>query len=689
MKKLMLASLAALAIAQAPATLSARPMTPEDLAGFRRIAMPVVSPDGKWLAYQLRETDMAANRGRNDLWLLDLTARNATPVRIASAPDKNEYDPSFSSDGKSLHYLSDASGSAQLWRVALPGGAPEQVTSLATDIGGYKLSPDNSRLAIWADRNLACADFACTNLPPAKAGGSGRVYDELFVRHWDTWVEPDVRSRLFTFPIEGGKAVGGGIPVTRTLVGDTPSKPFGGGEEIAWSADGRTLFFTLREAGRIEAASTNLDIFAAPADGSGAPVNLTAANEATDTLPAVSPDGKWLAYAAMKRPTYEADRQVLHLRNLVTGETRALTENWDRSVGSIAWAKDGESLLVTAQDVLDHPLFRVNASNGKVTRLTGQGNVGNVVPLGKGSALYTLNNIQAPDDIYRLGSKGKSQRLTSVNADKLADIDPVSVERFSFAGAGGDKVWGQIVKPTGATGKLPVALLVHGGPQGSFGDSWSYRWNPRLFAAPGYAAVTIDFHGSSGYGQAFTDSINQDWGGKPLQDLDLGLAAAAAEDAGIDVDNACALGGSYGGYMMNWIAGQRPDRFKCLVSHSGVFDLRAMAYETEELWFDKWDHGGAWWERKDAEKWNPVNYVTNFKTPTLVIHGEKDFRIPYSQSLGLFTALQMREVPSKLLIFPDENHWILKPKNSVQWYGEVFDWLDRWTKGAGGDGAAR
>ncbi|MBA3677172.1 MAG: S9 family peptidase [Sphingosinicella sp.] len=689
MKKYMLASLAALAVAQLPGALCARPMTAEDLANFRRIAAPVVSPDGKWLAYQLRETDMAANRGRNDLWLLDLGRKNAEPVRIASVPDKNEYDPSFSANGKSLYYLSDASGSAQLWRVGLPGGAPEQVTSLAADIGGYKLSPDNGRLAVWADRNLACADFRCTGLPAAEAGGSGRVYDETFVRHWDSWVEPGIRSRLFVFPIDGGKAVGGGTPVTGKLVGDTPSKPFGGGEEIAWGGDGRTLYFTLREAGRIESASTNLDIFVAAADGGGEPVNLTRGNEATDTLPAVSPDGKWLAYAAMKRPTYEADRQVLQLRNLATGDTRALTENWDRSVGSIAWAKDGKSLLVTAPDTLDHPLFRVNVSTGKVTRLTGQGNVGNVVPLGGGGAVYTLNDIQAPDDLYRLGAKGRSERLTAINADKLADIDKVSVARFSFAGAGGDKVWGQIVKPAGATGKLPVALLVHGGPQGNFADSWSYRWNPKLFAAPGYAAVTIDFHGSTGYGQAFTDSINLDWGGKPLQDLELGIAAAAAADAGIDIDNACALGGSYGGYMMNWIAGQRPDRFKCLVSHSGVFDLRAMSYETEELWFDQWEHGGPWWQRKDAEKWNPVNYVANFKTPMLVIHGEKDFRIPYSQSLGLFTALQLREVPSKLLIYPDENHWILKPKNSIQWYDEVFGWLDRWTKGAGGDGAAR
>ncbi|MGH6780990.1 MAG: alpha/beta hydrolase family protein, partial [Sphingomonadaceae bacterium] len=312
---------------------------------------------------------------------------------------------------------------------------------------------------------------------------------------------------------------------------------------------------------------------------------------------------------------------------------------------------------------------------------TTQGNTGNAIALAGGGILYTLNSIQKPDDLYRLKG-GKAEQLTAVNADKFAEIDPVTVERFSFAGANGDTVWGQIVKPVG-TAKLPVALLVHGGPQSSFGDSWSWRWNPKVFAAPGYAAVTIDFHGSSNYGQAFTDSINKDWGGKPFQDLKLGLVAAGAKDAGIDVSNACALGGSYGGYMMNWIAGQWNDGFKCLVTHASVFDMRAMAFETEEIWFDEWDHGGPWWQRSDAEKWNPVNHVAKWKTPTLVIHGEKDFRIPYSQSLGVFTALQLQNIPSRLVVFPDENHWILKPKNSIQWYGEVHGWLDKWTRGKG------
>ncbi len=684
------AAAAAIAAALLPTTLEARPMTATDLATMRRLAAPTVSPDGRWVAYQLSETDLAANKRLNDLWLLDLRTAGASPVRIASAPDKSEHDPHFSADGKSLYYLSNASGSDQLWRVALPGGAPEQLTRLGTDIAGYAIAPSGDRLAVWADRKLDCSDFDCTGpsaAPPAPPGGSGRVYDQLFIRHWDTWAEPNTRSRIFVLPMADGKPSGAGVPVATTLVGDAPSKPFGGAEEMAWSPDGRTLFFALREAGRIEALSTNLDIFAA--SGDAPPVNLTDSNDATDASPSVSPDGKWLAYAAMKRPGYEADRLGLRLRNLATGETRSLADDWDRSAASIAWAPDGRSLLVTAQEVLDHPLFRVDVATGKVTRLTREGNVGNVTPLKDGSVVYTMNSIEAPDDLYRIDRKGRVAQLTRVNADKLAPLDPVSVRRFSFAGANGDTVWGQIVKPAGAPAGTPVAFLVHGGPQSSFGNAWSYRWNPRLFSAPGYAAVTVDFHGSTGYGQAFTDSINRDWGGKPLEDLKLGLAAAGATDPAIDVNNACALGGSYGGYMMNWIEGQWPDRFKCLVQHDGVFDARAMAYETEELWFDEWEHGGPYYEHpEEFEKWNPVNHVARWKTPMLVVHGEQDFRIPYTQGLAAFTALQRREIPSRLLIFPNENHWVLKPRNSIQWYGEVFSWLDRWTGRGGGSGTS-
>lgn len=659
----------------------ANPMTQTDLATLKRLAAPTASPDGRWIVYQLRETDLDNNRGKTDLYLLDLKKAGAQPVKIASAPDKNEHDPVFGADGH-LYYLSNQNGAEQIWRVALEGGTPAQVSQVSFDISGFKISPKGDKIAIWADRPIACPDAECSTVKLAGPGpGTGRVYDHMFVRHWDTWVNPKERSRLFIFDLADGKMSGMGQSRVGELVGDTPSKPFGGGEEIAWSPDNETLFFTLRKADRDEPLSTNLDIYAVGAK-EGEPHNLTEANKATDTLPSPSPDGKTLAYAAMARPGYESDRQVLMLRDLASGNTRALTQGWDRSVGSIAWAPDSKSIIVTAQDTLDHPAFRVDVANGKVTRLTKEGSANNAIALADGSVIYTLNSIQASDDLYRVAKNGKVTRLTNVNATQDAAIDKVDVKRFSFAGANGDKVWGMVTKPTGKTGKLPVAFVVHGGPQGSFGEGWSFRWNPKVMASQGYAVVSIDFHGSTGYGQAFTDSINKDWGGKPLEDLKLGLAAAGKFDAQVDTTNACALGASYGGYMMNWIAGQWPDGFKCLVQHDGVFDARAMAYETEELWFDEWEHGGkAYFEApEEYEKWNPVNHVAKWKTPMLVITGEKDFRIPYTQGLAAFTALQRKNIDSRLIVFPDENHWVTKPQNSIQWHTEVFGWLAKYLK---------
>jgi dipeptidyl aminopeptidase/acylaminoacyl peptidase len=674
--------LAAAAAVLAPTAAAARPMTATDMHMMRRMGAPEVSPDGRTAVFTLSTTDLAANKRSNVLHSLDLTRTGAAPQPVAGA--EGAHDAVFGPDG-ALYFLKAVGNRDQLHRMVM-GSAPQVMSDFGADISGFKLSPDGKRVLVWADQR-DCPDLACAaTIFAAKEPGSGRVYDQLFVRHWDTWAESGTRSRIYTFDIAGGKLQGMGTRVTGSLVGDTPSKPFGGGEEISWSKDGRTVYFALREAGRIEPTSTNLDVFAAPADGSGQPTNLTPDNDGTDTLPTVSPDGRTLAYVSMARAGYESDRQVLKLRDLATGQVRALTQGWDRSVGSIEWAPDNRSILVTTGDTLEHPIFRVDVASGRVTRLTGEGNAGNVQALPGGAVLYTSNSIQAPDDLYLLRGRGKPVQLTAVNKALLAELDPITVDRFSFAGANGDKVWGIKVKPV-TNASLPIAFVVHGGPQGSFGNSWSYRWNPRAFAnlGSGFGVVSVDFHGSTGYGQAFTDSIRNDWGGKPLQDLQLGLAYATAQDKQLQADNACALGASYGGYMMNWIAGQWPDRFKCLVQHDGVFDARAMAYETEELWFDEWEHGGkAYYEDPAAfERWNPVNYVAKWKTPMLVITGEKDYRIPYTQGIAAFTALQRRDIPSKLVVFPDENHWVLKPQNSIQWYREVEGWMKRWTGGQG------
>ena len=668
-----------------PAIATARPMTAEDLATLKRMGSVAVSPDEKWAVFDVTETDPESYARSSALYLLALDKSEAAPVRIVDQPDKSEHSPAFAADG-SLYYLSDASGSEQLWHSGISSagttGKPERASDLKADIAGFKLSPDGEKIALWGDIARDCQTFGCdAGGNRAEPGpGTGREYDELFVRHWSSWETPGNYSRVFAFDLKDSKIAGNGTALDGDLVGDSPSKPFGGGEEIAWVPGEDGLFFVLRTADRNEPKSTNLDLYGAKADGTEI-LNQTDDNEATDTLPAFSSDGEWLAWAAMARPGYEADRLVVKLRKKGSGEDDAiaLTKDWDRSVGSIVWAPDDATLIVTAQDVLDHPAFSVDVKTGKVTRLTGQGNVGTTIPLQDGSLIYTMNSVQLPTDLYQRAADGTVTQLTNINGRELAEIDSVDVQRFNFAGAGGDRVWGQIIKPAGATGKLPMAFLVHGGPQGSFGNIWSTRWNPKVMAAQGYAAVTIDFHGSVGYGQEFTDSINQDWGGKPLEDLKLGYAAAIQTDPQIDGERSCALGGSYGGYMMNWIAGNWPDRFDCLINHAGIFDLRSFAFSTEELWFDQWDHGGVWWKRADPEKWNPVNQIANWQTPTLFIHGEKDFRIPYTQSIMPFTVSQEMDIPSKLLIFPDENHWVLKGKNSVQWYRTVFDWMAKWT----------
>ncbi len=659
----------------------ARPMTETDLATIKRLSGAAASPDGTMISYQLRETDLEANKGKTDLYMLKLGTPNAQPVIFASKPDKNEHDPAFAPDGKSIFYISNESGSDQIWRYDIASGTATQASNFKTDIGGFKISPDGKKFAVWGDIARDCLDFGCEkDGDTSKPGpGSGREYDQLMVRHWDQWETPGNHSRIFTVVLGADGKLGTlGKAMDGNLVGDAPSKPFGGGEEVSWNADSSAVLFALRAADANEAKSTNLDIYRSSLSANEV-TNLTKDNAGTDTTPAVSPDGKYLAWTSMARATYEADRLVLKLMEVKTGKVTALTDKWDRSVGSIAWAADSKSMLVTAGDTLETPLFRVDLK-GRVTRLTKRGHIGEVVPLKNGGIVYATDSIAGPADLFHMDTKGKTTRLTNVNADALGILDPVNYQKFDFAGANGEQVFGQIVKLQGATGTLPVLLLVHGGPQGSFGNSWSYRWNPAVMASQGYAVVTIDFHGSTGYGQKFTDSINKNWGGWPLEDLQKGMEAVAKIDKQLDTDNACALGGSYGGYMMNWIAGNWPDRFKCLVTHAGIFDLRAMAYETEELWFDQWDNGGPWTTRKDAEKWNPVNHVEKWKTPTLVIHGEKDYRIPYSQSLAAFTALQQQGVEAKLLVFPDENHWILKPKNSIQWHQTVFDWVGKHLK---------
>jgi len=672
--------LALLAIASAHAA-GPRSFTSEDLVRLNRVTDPVLAPDGKTVVFTVRETDLAANRGRTDLWTLDLTVKGAKPHRLTSHPE-NDSSAQWSADGKYIYFTSSRSGSTQVWRLNAGGGEAEQVTRVPLDVGSFKLAPNGAKLALSLEVFPDCATLACSSdklAATAASQASGMVHDRIFIRHWDTWSDGR-NSQLFVQPLENGLAKGDPVSISGALDADVPSKPFGDATEYSFAPDSSKIVFAARLKGKSEPWSTNFDLYEVSAEG-GEPRNLTADNQAWDTQPVYSPDGSMLAWRAMERPGFEADRFHIVIADLKSGTRRALTQGWDRSVDSLAFSTDGKTIYAVTDHLGQHPLWSVDVKTGKPTMLTGPGHVESF-SVGEREIVFALASLKSPAELYAFTLRGGDLRdLPRINEQALADIKFGEPEQFTFTGANGATVYAHIVKPAGfdPQRRYPIAFIVHGGPQVSFGNSWSYRWNPQTYAGAGYAAVFIDFHGSPGYGQAFTDSISGDWGGKPLEDLQKGYAAALEKYPWLDSKRACALGASYGGFMVNWIAGNWSEPFKCLVNHDGIFDSRAMAYDTEELWFDEWEHGGPQYEVPEAyEKFNPVNHVAKWSKPMLVIHGVQDFRVPDTQGIATFTALQRRGIPSRMLVFPNENHWVLKPANSLQWHHEVERWLKEW-----------
>jgi dipeptidyl aminopeptidase/acylaminoacyl peptidase len=559
------------------------------------------------------------------------------------------------------------------------GGEAQQVTDLPLEVTSAVVSRDGKRIAFSAEVFPDCDGMACTRTRLDEIGKrktTARVYEKLFIRHWDTWKDGR-RSHLFVMPSSGGAAV----DVMRGMDADSPSKPFGGTEEYTFTPDGASLVFTARDAGREEAWSTDFDLWVVPVDASAAPRCLTEENPAWDTNPTFSPDGRTLAYLAMQRPGYESDRRRIVLRPWPDGSARVLSEGWDRSPQSIAWSATGRTIHAIADDLGQGSLFAVDVPGGAVRRLVGEGTVGWVAEAGD-QVLFSMDHLRSPVELYRMARAGGQPRaVTRINADALAAARMGEPVQFTFPGWNDETVHAYVVKPADlqAGERYPVAFLIHGGPQGSFGNHFHYRWNPQAYAGAGYVAVMVDFHGSTGYGQAFTDSIRGDWGGKPLVDLQRGLAAAIERFPFLDGERACALGASYGGYMVNWIAGQWPDRFRCLVSHDGNLDERMAYFETEELWFPEWEHEGTPWNNPEGyARHSPIHGVQNWRTPMLVLHGALDFRVVETQGIATFTALQRRGIPSKLVHFPAENHWVLKPHDSIFWHETVLDWLGRY-----------
>ncbi|WP_426212251.1 LpqB family beta-propeller domain-containing protein [Massilia sp. TWP1-3-3] len=657
----------------------------EDLVRLERVGSPALSPDASRVVYTVRSTNMEKNKGNTQLWMLDLRKPNAAPVRLTQG-EASSTDPEWSPTGDAVYFLSSRSGSSQVWRQPAGGGDALKVTDLPLDVDNFRLSPTGERIALGLAVFRDCADLPCSKKRIDEMENSkqhGKVYDRLFVRHWDTWADGR-NAVLFSAPLDAaGRIKGAPVSLSGALDGDVPSKPFGDRDEYRFSPDGKSVIFSVRIAGKTEAWSTNFDLFQVPAEGGAAPRNLTPENPAWDTKPTFSPDGKTLAYLAMSKPGFEADRFQLMMLDLATGKKRKVAASWDRSIADFRFTPDGSAVLATADDVGQHRLFSINVASGKVTPLSDKGYVSAFDVRGD-TIVMAQANLSSPAQLFKttLGATAPVElaQLTQLNAEALKDVRFGQAEQFSFQGANGDTVYGHVMKPWNAVAgvKYPIAFLVHGGPQGSFGNAWSYRWNPQTYAGAGYATVFIDFHGSTGYGQQFTDAISNDWGGKPLVDLKKGLDAAVKKFPWLDRNRSCALGASYGGYMMNWIAGNWSDGFRCLVNHDGVFDTRGMAYSTEELWFTEWENGGTYFDKPASyEKFNPVHFVKNWKTPMLVIQGDLDFRIPTSQGLGTFSALQRRGIESKLVVFPDENHWVLKPANSVQWHHTVNAWLDK------------
>nr|WP_320160326.1 S9 family peptidase [uncultured Methanoregula sp.] len=652
------------------------PFTVEDLVMFQRIGAPSPSPDGTWIVFPLRSTDLARNTGLTSLWI---ARPDGTGLRQLTFQPGNDADPCWLPDSSAVYYLSAKSGSSQVWKVSPSGGNAVQVTNFSLDLANLKISPDGKSLAFSMEvfPKTSYGETAARLDAIAMQNSSGKIYDALPVRHWDTY-DDGRRNHIFVMPLSTGVPV----DVMNAMDADSPSKPFGGSEEYTFTPDNTGIIFSAADTGREEMWSTEFNLYRASVDGTGPVVNLTPANRARSTSPVFSPDGKTLAYLAMTRPGYESDRYHIMLRSYPGGMDREVAASWDRSPSSMIWSADGKTLFVIAMDFGNSALFAIDPATGAVRTLVGNGTVSSVSTMGN-NLVYAFANQTRPADLFTIDPAGNhAEQITQVNRDRLRQVRMGEYEQFSFPGWNNETVYGYVVKPVDfdPAKKYPVALLIHGGPQGSFADDFGYRWNPQAYAGRGYAVVTIDFHGSVGYGQAFTDSIREDWGGKPLVDLQKGLNATLEKNPWMDGDRVSALGGSYGGFMINWIAGAWPDRFRCLVTHDGQFDTRYSYFDTDELWFDEWDQNGTPWENPGAySRYNPAEHVALWKTPTLVIQGGNDYRVPETEGFAVFSALQRRNIPSRLLYFPDENHWVLKPGNSILWYHTVLDWLDQWT----------
>ncbi|HTR04290.1 MAG TPA: S9 family peptidase [Thermoanaerobaculia bacterium] len=663
------------ALAAAP-----RPLRFEELAKVRRVGAFTVSPDGKLVAFAVATPDVAANTSRGAIWIVS-TAGGA--ARRVTSGEKRDDDPKFSPDGRRIAFLSSREKGPQIWVLDLAGGDPVRATSFPTGVSDYTWTPDGKWFVIASDVFPECSEVACldkTLQQRETAKVKGRVAERLLFRHWDSWKD-GTRSHLWKVPATEG----GGTAVDLTP-GDRDAPPFhvGGGVDWDVSPDGRELVYA-SDPDKDEALSTNSDLWAVPLEGGAAARNLTAGNRAFDGTPRISPDGRWIAYRAQTRAGFEADRFRLRLLERSTGQTRDLTEAFDFWVDDFRWAPDSKTIYFASQVRGRENLYRIAVAGGAPVVIWTGGTVAGLGVAGN-RLVFGTSTLSRPAELWTVGAEGTAPAaLTHVNDAQVGEIALGAVsERFTDA-SDRRKLQAWVVTPPGfdASKKYPAVFFIHGGPQGAWVDGWSYRWNPQVWAAYGYVVYAANPRGSTGFGQDFLDAISGDWGGQVYDDL-MRQADDLAALPYVDRTKIAAAGASYGGYMVNWIAGHT-DRFAALVSHDGTFDLASANLETEELWFPNWEFKGWPWSSDLYRKWNPMESAGHFKTPMLVITSERDYRVPFGQGLQLFTALQIRGVPSKLLTFPDEGHWVLKPGNSCLWHNTVMDWLHRWIGGAEAD----
>ena len=658
---------------------SKHPITFEDMIKLQRIAEPQVSPDGKWVAYTVATPDMEANRNASNIWMVPTTGGSAMQLTQSG----HDSSPVWSPDGKTVAFLSSRGGESQVYLLSMEGGEAHALTKLSTGVDMVKWSPDGKMIAFTSSVYPDCKEDDCNSKRDAekeKSKVKAHVAEQLLYRHWTHWNDGK-RSHLFVVPADGSAAPRDLTPGANY---DVPPDERSSPGDINFSPDGKEMCFTA-VTDKMEAISTNGDLFIVPVAGGEAKRITT--QPGFDGNPVYSPDGKYIAYHAQLIAEYEADRWRVMLYDRQTGKIENLSETFDRSADGLAWSADSKTIYFTAENETLQPVYSIPAcSCGLPIKVITEGfNTAISLSADGKTLIFERTSLTTPAEIFASLSDGSTVRqLTHQNEAILAALEMNAPETFWFDGDAGTKVQAMLIRPPkfAATKKYPLLVLLHGGPQTMWSNAWGYRWNAQVFSSAGYVTLMINRRGSTGYGQKFTDEITNDWGGKAYTDVMNGVDYSLKKYPFIDGTRMAAAGGSYGGYMADWIA-THTGRFKAIVSHASVYDGTAM-WATEELWFEEHDMQGTPWTNPESyKKWAPVTYageLGKFKTPTLVIAGERDYRVPYTQSLEFFSALQRQGVPSKLVVFPDEGHWVLKPQNSQFWYRTFLDWLAAYVK---------